>query len=241
VPPPNITLGDSVSLMLLVNSHKLKMTAASTSGREYNQRAAIIEGLCAGPPIKIIQFFGYPRSTVYDVVAKYNDRTIKRKFQYASKKESLERTHRENPYNGRKDPSADFGRSRTIVVKISINCGCKRANNVSNCRGRSSAGRAAPAHTSYLVQNWISDTHNIDMFWSKEFWPPNSPDLNPLDYVWSVVERVTNKSRHPNVTSLWTAIEATFVDIDSATLQRACERFRSRIEAVIEADGDYIE
>jgi len=54
-----------------------------------------------------------------------------------------------------------------------------------------------PAHTSHLVQNWLSD--NIDMFWSKEFWPPNSPDLNPLDhYVWSVVERVTNKSRHPN-------------------------------------------
>lgn len=59
----------------------------------------------------------------------------------------------------------------------------------------------APAHTSHLVQKWLSD--NVDMFWSKEFWPPNSPDLIPLDYyVWSVVERVTNKSRHPNVTSL---------------------------------------
>jgi len=42
------------------------------------------------------------------------------------------------------------------------------------------------------------------------------------------------------VTSLRTA-KAAFADIDSATLQRACERFRSRIEAVIEADGDYIE
>ena len=57
------------------------------------------------------------------------------------------------------------------------------------------------------------------MFWSKEFWPPNSPDLNPLDYyVQNVVERVTNKSRHPNVTSLRTAIEAEFVGMDSATL-----------------------
>ncbi|KYN28030.1 hypothetical protein ALC57_02559, partial [Trachymyrmex cornetzi] len=70
---------------------------------------------------------------------------------------------------------------------------------------------------------------------------PNSPDLNPLDYyVWSVVERVTNKSRHPNVTSLRTAIEAVFVGMDSATLQRACERFRQRIEAVIQANGGYI-
>ncbi|XP_011858762.1 PREDICTED: uncharacterized protein LOC105556290 [Vollenhovia emeryi] len=39
---------------------------------EYNQRAAIIEGLRAGrSAMEIIQFFGYPRSTVYDVVTKY--------------------------------------------------------------------------------------------------------------------------------------------------------------------------
>ena len=80
------------------------------------------------------------------------------------------------------------------------------------------------------------------MFWSKEFWPPNSPDLNLLDYyVWSVVERVTNKSRHPNVASLRAAIEAAFANMDSAALQRACGRFRTRIEAVIEANGGYIE
>jgi len=44
------------------------------------------------------------------------------------------------------------------------------------------------------------------------------------------------------MTSLRTAIEAAFAHIDSATLQlqRVCERFRSRIEAVIEVDGGYI-
>lgn len=98
----------------------------------------------------------------------------------------------------------------------------------------------APAHTSHLVQNWLSD--NVDMFWSKEFWPPNSPDLNPMDYyVWSVVERVANKTRHPNVTSLRAAIEAAFTNLDRALLKRACDRFRSRIEAIIAADGGYIE
>ncbi|EFN80471.1 Transposable element Tcb1 transposase, partial [Harpegnathos saltator] len=38
----------------------------------------------------------------------------------------------------------------------------------------------ALAHTSHLVQNWLSD--NVNMLSSKEFWPPNSPDLNPLDF-----------------------------------------------------------
>jgi len=98
----------------------------------------------------------------------------------------------------------------------------------------------APAHTSHLVQNWLSD--NIDMFWSKDFWPPNSPDLNPLDYyVWGVVERDSNKAKHPNVASLQAAIEAAFIKMDRAQLQTACSRFRNRIEAVIEAQGGYIE
>ncbi|XP_011135173.1 uncharacterized protein LOC105180667 [Harpegnathos saltator] len=98
----------------------------------------------------------------------------------------------------------------------------------------------APTHTSHVVQNWLSD--NIDMFWSKEFWPPNSPDLNPLDYyVWSVIERVTNKSEHLTVESFRTAVEAAFAAMDRAQLRAACSRFRTRIEAVIEAQGNYIE
>lgn len=98
----------------------------------------------------------------------------------------------------------------------------------------------APAHNSHLVQNWLDD--NMDMYWPKEFWPPNSPDLNPLDYyVWGVVERDTNKSRHPNVDSLKKAIQARFKKLKGEELKRACQRFRPRLEAAIAADGGYIE
>jgi len=39
---------------------------------EYNRRAAVIEGVRAGrTPNEIIKFFGYPRSTVYDIVQRY--------------------------------------------------------------------------------------------------------------------------------------------------------------------------
>ncbi|QQP35403.1 Transposable element tcb1 transposase, partial [Caligus rogercresseyi] len=49
---------------------------------------------------------------------------------------------------------------------------------------------------------------NLDMFWSKEFWPPpSSPDLNPCDYyLWGVLERDTNKRAHNTVDSLKAAI-----------------------------------
>lgn len=40
---------------------------------EYNRRAVIIERLRAGhSATEIIQFFGCPRLTIYDVVAKYS-------------------------------------------------------------------------------------------------------------------------------------------------------------------------
>jgi len=58
-------------------------------------------------------------------------------------------------------------------------------------------------------------------------------------YVWSV-KRVTSKSRHPNVTSLQAAIEAVFANMDKNALQGICQRFRTKIEAVIEAKEGYI-
>jgi len=42
------------------------------SSAEYNRRPAIIEGLRARrSATEIIRFFGYLRSTIYDIVAKY--------------------------------------------------------------------------------------------------------------------------------------------------------------------------
>ena len=38
----------------------------------------------------------------------------------------------------------------------------------------------APAHTAKVVQAFCAA--NFECFWSKEFWPPSSPDLNPLDF-----------------------------------------------------------
>jgi len=66
---------------------------------KYNQRTAIIEGLRVGrSAMEIIRFFGYPRSTIYDVVVKYMalEQSSMEEFQYgrepARKSHSKERT-----------------------------------------------------------------------------------------------------------------------------------------------------
>ena len=36
----------------------------------------------------------------------------------------------------------------------------------------------APAHTAKITQNWLKT--NVPNFWTKDIWPPNSPDLSPM-------------------------------------------------------------
>ena len=71
---------------------------------------------------------------------------------------------------------------------------------------------------------------------------PSSSDLNPLDYfVWSYLENITNMTSHNTKVSLITAIRRVFTELPSALAEKACSQFRIRIEAVIEAEGGYIE
>ena len=72
--------------------------------------------------------------------------------------------------------------------------------------------------------------------------PPSSPDVNPLDYfVWSYVENITNITSHNTKASLIAAIRRVLAELLSALVEKACSQFRIRIEAVIEAEGGYIE
>ena len=70
----------------------------------------------------------------------------------------------------------------------------------------------APCHTATKVQEFCRN--NFADFWAKDFWPPSSPDLNPLDYaVWGVLEARVNKTSHPNTESLKTAIKEAWTDL----------------------------
>ena len=56
---------------------------------------------------------------------------------------------------------------------------------VQDCRSVLPSGfifqqEGTPAHTAKLAQDWIAT--NCSEFIGKDEWPPNSPDLNSLDY-----------------------------------------------------------
>ena len=53
----------------------------------------------------------------------------------------------------------------------------------------------ATSQTANLVQEWCNK--NIAGFWTKELWPPSSPDLNPMDFaVWSILDTNACSSDH---------------------------------------------
>ena len=99
---------------------------------------------------------------------------------------------------------------------------------------------SAPAHNSKETQAWLQK--ECEDFVTFSHWPPSSSNLNPLDYfVWSSVENITNMTSHNTKTSMIAAIHRVFAELPPALAEKACSQFRIRIEAVIKAEGGYIE
>ncbi len=96
----------------------------------------------------------------------------------------------------------------------------------------------APAHTANLVQKWMAENMQ---FRPKDFWPPQSPDLNPLDFsIWWHVESKACKICHANVDALKASVEKYWKTMTKAYVANMCRSFCHRLEDMIEADGSQI-
>ncbi len=72
-------------------------------------------------------------------------------------------------------------------------------------------------------------------------WPPGSLDIIPFDYLkCGVSRRGINRSSHKKKQSLITTIMEVFSNIPREATKRACSPFRSRLEKVVAAKGDFI-
>ena len=99
---------------------------------------------------------------------------------------------------------------------------------------------SAPAHKSKETQAWLQK--ECYDFVPLSHWPPSSPNLNPLDYfVWSYIENITNMTSHNTKASLIAVIRRVFAKLPPLLVEKACSQFWIRIEAVIEAEGGFIE
>ncbi|QQP55285.1 Putative transposable element [Caligus rogercresseyi] len=97
----------------------------------------------------------------------------------------------------------------------------------------------APAHASKKAQEWLKDNMS---FWPKEYWPPQSPDLNPLDFPSRRTWRPRPaKKRHKNINALKADVNKAWASMDADYIQQVCGSFRRRLTSAIESNGGYID
>ncbi len=96
--------------------------------------------------------------------------------------------------------------------------------------------RATQLKSSSLAKGQPEKNH-----WSKEIWPPSSPDCNPFDFsMWCEFEREVNKKPHKTLAPLRAKILEVMAIIDREFVIHYYKKFWSRIEAVVDASGDFI-
>ena len=94
----------------------------------------------------------------------------------------------------------------------------------------------AASHTANVAQNFCGE--HILRFWSKEMWPPCSPDLNPIDFsVWSILEAKVFGKIHHSVDNLKQSLLRAWQEIPQEQLRASAEDVRRRLQAVIKSNG----
>jgi hypothetical protein len=91
-----------------------------------------------------------------------------------------------------------------------------------------------PKHKARSVQEWLNE-QPFDVL----EWPPQSPDLNPIEHLWALLKRRLNQYKTPpsGMLELWVRIEAEWEKISTDQCVRLIESMPRRIEAVLKAKG----
>ncbi len=94
----------------------------------------------------------------------------------------------------------------------------------------------APRHKAQIISDWFLE-HDNEFTLLK--WPPQSPDLNPIEHLWDVVEweiRIMDV-QSTNLQQLCDAIMSIWTKISEEFFQNLVESMPQRNKAVLKAKG----
>ncbi|XP_011270735.1 hypothetical protein CAOG_09047 [Capsaspora owczarzaki ATCC 30864] len=96
----------------------------------------------------------------------------------------------------------------------------------------------APARTSKVVEEWL-ELHQVNVL----PWPPYSPDLNPIENMWSFIQRGVLAQYHPsNQAELWRDMQKWSEEhVTPAYCRKLIDSMPTRIQACIKAKGGHID
>jgi transposase len=93
----------------------------------------------------------------------------------------------------------------------------------------------APVHRAKIVKQWMENNSITNIPW-----PAQSPDLNPIEHLWDVLERKVRKhAPHPkNLTELMAVLEEEWYKIEPEVLENLVDSMPRRVQAVIDSHGN---
>jgi transposase len=93
-----------------------------------------------------------------------------------------------------------------------------------------------PKHKAKTVQNWLNEQP-----FSVMAWPPQSPDLSPIEHLWAILKRRLNEYERPpdGIIELWERIQDTWEKIDEEQCKRLIVSMPARIQAVLKVKGKW--
>jgi hypothetical protein len=83
----------------------------------------------------------------------------------------------------------------------------------------------AHAHTSQEALAWLEESVDVIVDW-----PANSPDLSPIELLWTILKKLVKRINPENMEELKSAVIVTRALIPQATIDKLCQRFQTPLE-----------
>jgi len=91
-----------------------------------------------------------------------------------------------------------------------------------------------PKHTAKIAQTFLKSSRIKVLDW-----PPQSPDLNPIENLWSILDKKVDKTGVTNTESYFVALKEAWEELDKKYFRNLVESMPKRLQAVIKAKGGH--
>lgn len=89
-----------------------------------------------------------------------------------------------------------------------------------------------PKHTAHNTKNWL--LYNVPQ---QLHTPPQSPDLNPIEHLWSILENAIRKRQASNRAEFIEILQQEWDEISPAITKNLVDSMPRRLQAVIDSEG----
>jgi len=98
----------------------------------------------------------------------------------------------------------------------------------------------APSHRAKSTAEFLQ--HTVPNFIEPSVWPPNSPDLNPVDYaLWGTLQQRVCCILISNLDDLKDRVHTCWESLDQQIINKSIDQWRDRLKAVVRVNGGHTE